>query len=255
MVGEGGSRGRRSTRRGGGVRGTGGGCGRRRLCGARRRLRGERRGREGGGWGRSAGEEGGSRVRGGRGRGPFPGEAGGRVYVDRERCSGTADPLWKSREGRRGFPGRSKNKTKKQKATTTNQAQAAPSHPARASAAAAPAAATGTSGSGDRGPRGTRGAPRGPRPHSPGTGLRQTSGRQEAALLQNPPDSSDALFLTVANFENREDPRLQQRSAPPVSPPSLLCGRRAGGDQDPSLFRLLVGRARGPFKFPFRRPS
>lgn len=63
------------------------------------------------------------------------------------------------------------------------------------------------------------------------------------------------VLPTVPTFENREDPRLQQRSAPPVSPPSLLCGRRAGGDQDPSLFRLLVGRARGPFKFPFRRPS
>ena len=29
----------------------------------------------------------------------------------------------------------------------------------------------------------------------------------------------------------------------------------AGGDQDPSLLQPLVGRARGPFKFPFRRPS
>ena len=34
---------------------------------------------------------------------------------------------------------------------------------------------------------------------------------------------------TVPNLEKREDPGLQQRSAPPVSPPTLLWGRRARG--------------------------
>lgn len=150
-----------------------------------------REGREVGGWGRG-GEGGGRRkcgVRGGGGRGALP-AAGGPAGADCDHRSRAADALlWKMRSAPRSFPETHPPPPPQKR---KKQAQPAPPWPGQQRRRGQQHAG--------RWARGAGGAAREgrspwPRPLSPGSGLRQTFGREEVFLLQNPPDSFDALLF------------------------------------------------------------